>query len=76
MRGTIPRGRWNPLVLVSVLVLLTITVGVVVYQFIGREDAIPGSAGGGGAPAGDRGVEGTGAVVTAFAGAAAVGTMQ
>ncbi len=55
MRGTLPRGRWSPLILVSVLVVLTITVGVV-YQVWGCEDAIPGSAGGVDAP-GDRGVQ-------------------
>jgi len=71
MRGTIPRGRWNPLILISV-VLLTITVGVVVYQASGRDDAIPGSAGGYDDPQ-DRSGAVTGDTITAFAGAAAVG---
>jgi hypothetical protein len=74
MRGTLPRGRWNPLILVSVVVLLTITVGVVVYQqVIQREDDIPGSAGGVGEPAGDRGVQVGGGLIAQWAGAAAAG---
>ncbi len=72
MRGTLPRGRWNPLILVSV-VLLTITVGVVVYQVSGREEAIPGSAGGYDQPRNDQAGAVDNDVVAAWAGAAAVG---
>ena len=71
MRGTLPRGRWSPLILVSVLVVVTITVGVV-YQVIGREDVIPGSAGGFDAP-NDRGGQVGGGLVARWAGDAAAG---
>ncbi len=75
MRGTLLRGRWNPQIVVSVLVMFTLTIGGGVYQIVGRADTIPGSAGGVGPPAGDRGVQGapSEATIAAWAGAAAAG---
>ncbi len=67
MRGTIRRPA-TPVMMVLVL-LVTITVGVVVYQVIGREEAILGSAGGFDQPAN----AGTDDLVATWAGAAAVG---
>lgn len=68
-------ARWSPLVVLPVLVVIVISVGIVVSQIRQRQDTIPGSAGGVGAPAGDRGVhvEGSDATIAAWAGAAAAG---
>ncbi len=73
MRGTTPFGQRTPLILMSVVVLLTITVGMVVYQVIGREDSLPGSAGGVGEPAGDQGVQIPDDPIAAWASDAAIG---
>ncbi len=71
MRGTIRRPA-TPMMLVIVL-LVTITVGVIVYQqVVQREAGVPGSAGGYDDPQ-DRGGAMTGGTIAAFAGAAAVG---
>ena len=72
MRGT--TGPWfASRTMIFMMLALTLVVSVVVYQqVIGREDAIPGSAGGYDDPQ-DRGVQVTDDVIAAFAGAAAVG---
>ncbi len=58
---------------IFMLLALTLVVSVVVYQqVIGREEAIPGSAGGYDDPQ-DRGAQVTDDTIAAFAGAAAVG---
>ncbi len=72
MERLLPMRSRNPLIILVAVVLLTITVGVVVYQVIGQEEAIPGSAGGYDDPQ-DRGGAVTDDTITAFAGAAAVG---
>ncbi len=72
MRRTTRVWPVTPLLAV-IVVLVTITVGVVVYQVVGRDDDIPGSAGGFDEPRNERGGAGSTDVVAAWAAAAAVG---
>ncbi len=70
MRGTTRLWPVNPL-LAGIVVVITLTVGVVVYQ-VNQGDDIPGSAGGYDQPR-DRGGQATGDTIAAWASAAAVG---
>ncbi len=72
MGRLLPIRSKNPLIILVAVVLLTITVGVVVYQVIGGEEAIPGSAGGFNEPNARSGQVGSNGLET-WANAAAVG---